>query len=131
MSALFTYSGVCDLTRSTRTCIDQFRRRKYTECASRASRKGDSLLYENGTVNFVLAINSKGEHSCCILFLLPSAWIMHRISHPSVQGACCLDIGFRHMFSALDCVAFGWCIRHAVKFSPCVLLTLAQGSGRL
>ena len=26
---------------------------------------------------------------------------------------------------------FGWCIRHAVKFSPCVLLTLAQESGRL
>ena len=66
-----------------------------------------------------------------LFFLLPSAWIMHRISHSSVQGACCLDIGFRHMFSALDCVAFGWCIRHAVKFSPCVLLTLAQGSGRL
>ena len=31
--------------------------------ASRASRKGDSLLYENGTVNFVLAIKSEGEHS--------------------------------------------------------------------
>ena len=30
--------------------------------ASRASRKGDSLRYENGTVNFVLAINSEGEH---------------------------------------------------------------------
>ena len=26
-----TYSGVFDLTRSTRTCIDQFRRRKYKE----------------------------------------------------------------------------------------------------
>ena len=53
------------------------------------------------------------------------------MSHPSVKGACCLDIGFRHMFSALDCAAFGWCICHAVKFSPCILLTLAQESGRL
>ena len=35
----------------------------YRMSASRASRKGDSLLYENGTVNFVLAINSEGEHS--------------------------------------------------------------------
>ena len=35
----------------------------YRMSASRASQKGDSLLYENGTVNFVLAINSEGEHS--------------------------------------------------------------------
>ena len=35
----------------------------YRMSASRASRKGDSLLYENGTVNFVLAINSEGELS--------------------------------------------------------------------
>ena len=35
----------------------------YRMSASRASRKGDSLLYENGTVNFVLAINSEGERS--------------------------------------------------------------------
>ena len=38
--------------------------------ASRASRKGDSLLYENGTVNFVLAINSEGEHSFRLLHRL-------------------------------------------------------------
>ena len=31
----------------------------YRMSASRASRKGDSLLYENGTVNFVLAKNSE------------------------------------------------------------------------
>ena len=42
----------------------------YRMSASRASRKGDSLLYESGTVNFVLAINSEGEH----LFIL-----MHRL----------------------------------------------------
>ena len=33
----------------------------YRMSASRALRKGDSLLYENGTVNFVLAINSEGD----------------------------------------------------------------------
>ena len=38
---------------------------------------------------------------------------MHRISHPSVRGACCLDIGFRHMFSAFDCVVF-WLV-----YTPC------------
>ena len=57
----------------------------------------------------------------CVTELM-SEWNMHRSSHLSVQGACCLDIGFRHMFSALDCVPFGWCIRHVVRSSPCVLL---------
>ena len=56
---------------------------------------------------------------------------MHRSSHPSVQGACCLDIGFRHMFSALDCVAFSWGIRHAVKFSSCVYADVSPGLGSL
>ena len=42
----------------------------YRMSASRASRKGDSLLYENGTVNFVLAINSEGEHSFRLLHRL-------------------------------------------------------------
>ena len=42
---------------------------------------------------------------CCLLTVLSSAWIMHLGSHPSVKGACCLDIGFPHMFSALACVA--------------------------
>ena len=35
----------------------------YRMSAYRVSRKGDSLIYENETVNFVLAINSEGEHS--------------------------------------------------------------------
>ena len=43
---------------------------------------------------------------------------MHLSSQQSVHGACCLDIGFCHMFSALDCVAFDWCIHYAVRFSP-------------
>ena len=34
----------------------------YRMSTSRASRKGDSLLYENGTENFVPAINSEFEH---------------------------------------------------------------------
>ena len=52
---------------------------------------------------------------------------MHLSSHPSVQGACCLDIGFNHMFSALDCVAFDWCINHAVRLSPCVYTDASPG----
>ena len=56
---------------------------------------------------------------------------MHRSLHPSVQGACCLDIGFCCMFSALDCVAFVRCIRHAVKFSPCVYADVSPGVGSL
>ena len=43
------------------------------------------------------------------------------------QGACCLDIGFCHMFSALDCVAFDCCIHHAVRFSPCVYTDASPG----
>ena len=46
-------------------------------------------------------IMKRNEKACGTL-----PWIMHLSSHPSVQGAYCLDIGFRHMFSALDCVAF-------------------------
>ena len=52
---------------------------------------------------------------------------MNLISHPSLQGACCLDIGFRHMFSALDCVAFDWCIHHAARLSPCVYTDASSG----
>ena len=52
---------------------------------------------------------------------------MHLSSQPSVQGACCLDIGFRHMFSALDCVAFDWHIHYAVSFSPCVYTGASPG----
>ena len=36
-----------------------------------------------------------------------SARNMHHGAQSSAQGACCLDIGFRHMFSAPDCAAFG------------------------
>ena len=32
------------------------------------------------------------------------------VSQCTIVGAVCLDIGFRHMFSALDCAAFGWCM---------------------
>ena len=39
-----------------------------------------------------------------------SARSMQRGAQSSVQGACCLDIGFRHMSSALDCVAFSCCM---------------------
>ena len=52
---------------------------------------------------------------------------MHLSSHPSVQGAYCLDIGFRHMFSALDCVAFDWCKHYGVKFTPCVYTDARPG----
>ena len=52
---------------------------------------------------------------------------MHLSSQPSVQGACCLDFCFRHMFSALDCVAFDWCIHYAVRFSPCVYTDTSPG----
>ena len=36
-----------------------------------------------------------------------SARNMHHGAQSSTQGTCCQDIGFRHMFSAPDCVAFG------------------------
>ena len=52
---------------------------------------------------------------------------MHLSSHPSVQGACHLDIGFCHMFSALDCVAYDRCIHHAVRFTPCVYTDASPG----
>ena len=35
-----------------------------------------------------------------------SSWNMHHSAHLSVQWACCLDIGFCHMFSAPDCATF-------------------------
>ena len=35
---------------------------------------------------------------------------MYHGAQSSVQGACCLEIGFRHMFSTLACAAFGWCL---------------------
>ena len=56
---------------------------------------------------------------------------MHRSSHPSVRGACCLDIGFRHMFNALAYVAFGGFIHHAVRFSPCIYTDANPGVGSL
>ena len=56
---------------------------------------------------------------------------MHHSSHPSVQGACCLDIGFRHMFSALDCVSFGWCICRAVRPQSYAYTDDSPGPGSL
>ena len=56
---------------------------------------------------------------------------MHRSSHPSVRGACSLDIGFHHMFNALCCVAFGGCIHHAVRFSLCIYTDASPGVGSL
>ena len=40
-----------------------------------------------------------------------SARSMHHGAQSSAQGACCLDIGFRHMFSAPYDAAFG--VMHA------------------
>ena len=56
---------------------------------------------------------------------------MCRDSHLSVQGACCLDIGFRHMFSALDGVIFSWLIGRAVWFPSCALCDASPGVGSL
>ena len=56
---------------------------------------------------------------------------MHRGLHSSVQGACCLDIGFRQMFSALGSVAFGRCIRRAVRLPPYVYADAGPGVGSL
>ena len=42
-------------------------------------------------------------------------------------GTCCLDIGFRHMFSALCSIAFCRCIRHAVRLPPCVYADASPG----
>ena len=52
---------------------------------------------------------------------------MRRDTHLSVQGACCLDIGFRHMFSALDGFAFSWCISRAVRFPSCAYTDASPG----
>ena len=56
---------------------------------------------------------------------------MRRDSHLSVQGACCLDIGFRHMFSALDSVIFSWRISRAVSFPSCAYTDNSPGVGSL
>ena len=56
---------------------------------------------------------------------------MRHSSHPAVQGACCLDIGFRHMFSALDCVSFGWCMCRAVRPQSCAYTDDSPGPGSL
>ena len=56
---------------------------------------------------------------------------MRRDPHLSVQGACCLDIGFRHMFSALDGVTFSWCISRAVRFPSCPYTDARPGVGSL
>ena len=44
-----------------------------------------------------------------------SARSMLRGAQSSVQEACCLDIGFRHMSSAPDCVAFSCCMRRVAE----------------
>ena len=59
------------------------------------------------------------------------AWNMRHSSHSSVQGACCFDIGFRHMFSAFDCVSFGWCICRAVKSPLRTYTDASPGVGSL
>ena len=46
---------------------------------------------------------------------ISSARSMHRGAQSSVQGACCLDIGFRHMSSAPDCVAVSCCMRRVAE----------------
>ena len=56
-----------------------------------------------------------------------SAPTVHRDSHLSVQGASCLDIGFRHMFSALDGVIFSWRISCAVRFLSCAYTDASPG----
>ena len=56
---------------------------------------------------------------------------MRRDSHLSVQGACCLDIGFCHMFSALDGVILCWRISRAVRFPSCVYTDASPGVGSL
>ena len=56
---------------------------------------------------------------------------MSRDSHLSVQGACCLDIGFCHMFSALDGVIFSWRKSRAVRFPSCAYTDASPGVGSL
>ena len=82
------------------------------------------VLYAN---SYLFEIGLKFYWVEILLTVLASAWIMHLSSHPSVQGACCLDIAFRHIFSALDCVAFDWCLHHAVRFPPCVYSNASPG----
>ena len=52
---------------------------------------------------------------------------MHLGSRPSVRGACCLDIGFRHMFPALALIDV-YTMRSG--FHRAFILTLAQETGR-
>ena len=56
---------------------------------------------------------------------------MHDSSLSSMQCACCLDFGFRHMFSAHDCDSFHRCILRGHVNLPALMLTLAQESGSL
>ena len=56
---------------------------------------------------------------------------MCRDTHLSVQGACCLDIGFHHMFSALDGVTFSWYINLSVRFHSCAYTDASPGVGSL
>ena len=56
---------------------------------------------------------------------------MRRGLHSSVQGACCLDIGFRHMFSALGSISFGRCMRRAVRLPPYFKADASPGVGSL
>ena len=60
-----------------------------------------------------------------------SARSMHRCLHSSVQGACCLDIGFRHTFSALGSVSFGRCMHRAGRLPPYVKAVASPGVGSL
>ena len=60
-----------------------------------------------------------------------SARSMHRGLHSSVQGACCLDIGFCHMFSALGSVTFGRCIRRAIRLPSYVYADASPRVGSL
>ena len=46
-------------------------------------------------------------------------------------GSMLFGIGLRHMLNALDCVAFGGCIHHAVRFSLCIYTDASPGVGSL
>ena len=48
-----------------------------------------------------------------------------------VQGACCLDINFHEMFSALEGVTFSWCICRAVRFPSYAYTDASPGVGSL
>ena len=47
------------------------------------------------------------------------------------RGACCLDIGFRHMFSALGSVSISWCICRAARSPSCAYTDVSPGVGAL